>query len=268
MITGIIIATATVSVTGLLIGIFLGLAGEKFKVIVDEREEKIIGVLPGNNCGGCGYAGCSGLASAIVKGEAPVNGCPVGGNSVAEKVSEIMGVEATSGAKKVAYVRCQGDCDKAANNYEYTGSTDCHALLFVPDGGPKKCKYGCLGGGSCVKACPFDAISIINGIAVVNKEKCTSCGNCVKECSQGLIELVPYDKQVRVSCFSKDKGPAAMKTCQTACIGCGICAKNCPFEAITIENNLAVIDYDKCKNCGLCATKCPRNSIINYKKKA
>ena len=267
-ISGIIIATLTVAIVGLLIGIFLGVAGEKFKVEVDEREEKILGVLPGNNCGGCGYAGCSGLASAIVKGEAPVNGCPVGGDTVGSQVGQIMGVDAEGSTPVSAYVKCQGDCQKASQYYDYTGNTDCTALKFIPNGGPKKCSYGCLGGGSCVKVCQFDAIHIEKGIAVVDPEKCKACGKCVAACPNHLIELIPMDKKVRVTCSSIDKGAVAMKACEVACIGCGICAKSCNFEAISIENNLAKIDYDKCKNCGLCATKCPKGAILNLKKKA
>lgn len=267
MVSGIIIATVSVAALGLFIGVFLGVAGEKFKVEVDPNEEKILSVLPGNNCGGCGYAGCSGLAAAIAKGEAPVNGCPVGGEDVGKLVGEIMGVAASEGVKMTAFVKCQGDCDKAKSDYKYTGVSSCAQLAFVPNGGPKSCNYGCLGCGDCVNVCPFDAISIVNGIAVVNEDKCKSCGKCVQTCPKNIIELVPATSKVRVFCNSKDKGPVAMKACDSACIGCGLCAKNCEFEAIEVNDFLAHIDYDKCKNCGLCATKCPKGSIINLRKK-
>ena len=190
-VTAIITAAIVVGCVGILIGFFLGIAGEKFKVEVDEREEAILGVLPGNNCGGCGYAGCSGLAAAM--GEAPVNQCPVGGAPVAAKVGEIMGVKAEEGVKQVAFVKCAGNCEKANRDYEYTGVEDCAAMAFVPNGGPKSCNYGCLGYGSCVKACPFDAIHIVDGIAKVDKEVCKACGKCVAACPKHLIELVPYD---------------------------------------------------------------------------
>ena len=170
----IIIAAVIVGGVGLFIGFFLGVSGEKFKVEVDEREEAIVGVLPGNNCGGCGYAGCSGLAAAIVKGDAPVNGCPVGGAPVAAKVGEIMGVAAEEGTKQVAFVKCAGTCEKAGHDYEYTGVEDCAAMAFIPGGGAKSCSYGCLGFGNCVKACPFDAIHVVDGIAKVDKEVCMS----------------------------------------------------------------------------------------------
>ena len=192
--TGIIAAAVVVGLVGIILGFFLGVSGEKFKVEVDPREEAIGEVLPGNNCGGCGYAGCSGLAAAIAKGEAPVNGCPVGGAPVAAKIGEIMGVEAEEGARQVAFVKCAGTCEKAKSDYEYTGIEDCAAMAFVPGGGPKSCNYGCMGYGSCVKACPFDAIHVVDGIAVVDKDKCKACGKCIVACPKNLIELVPDDE--------------------------------------------------------------------------
>lgn len=170
MITGIILAAVIVGGTGLFIGVFLGVSGKKFAVEVDEREEAILGVLPGNNCGGCGYAGCSGLAAAIVAGEAEVSGCPVGGSPVAAKIGEIMGVSADGQEKMTAFVKCAGTCEKAQDEYEYHGVRDCVMVNMMQDAGPKGCDYGCLGFGNCVKACPFDAIHIVNGIAVVDKE--------------------------------------------------------------------------------------------------
>lgn len=264
-ITAIIIATVVVSVVGLFIGLFLGIAGIKFAVEVDEKEEAVLGVLPGNNCGGCGYPGCSGLAAAIAKGEAPVNACPVGGEDVAKKVAAIMGVEAGDSVKMVAFVKCQGDCDKAKVDYEYTGAEDCAMLSFVPNGGPKSCNYGCLGYGSCVKACPFDAIHVVNGIAVVDKEACKACGKCVAACPKHLIELIPYDAKYVVACSSKEKGPVTMKECTVGCIGCTLCAKNCPNDAVKIESFLSTIDQDKCEGCGICMEKCPKKSIVEHK---
>ena len=260
--SGIMTATAVVAAVGLFIGIFLGIAAIKFKVDVDPKEEAVLGELPGNNCGGCGFAGCSGLAAAIAKGEAPVNACPVGGEPVANKIAEIMGVEAEAKEKMVAFVKCQGDCDKAKVDYDYTGTADCSMLSFVPGGGPKTCNYGCLGYGNCVKACPFDAIHVINGVAVVDKEACKACGKCVEACPKNLIELVPYKASSLVSCNSKEKGPVVMKACSVGCIGCGICKKNCPSDAIVVEDFLAKIDYDKCTGCGICKEKCPKKAIV------
>ena len=262
MLEGIITATVIVGVVGLIVGLFLGIAAISFKVEVDEREEAILEVLPGNNCGGCGYAGCSGLAAAIVKGEAPVNACPVGGETVGNKVAEIMGVESQAGNKQVAFVHCKGDCNKAKTDYKYYGVKDCAMVGFVPGGGPKSCNYGCLGYGNCVKACPFDAIHIVDGIAVVDKEACKACGKCVAACPKNLISLVPYDAKHIVACSSKDKGPVAMKACDVACIGCGLCKKNCPNEAIEVVDFHAVIDQEKCTKCGKCAEVCPKKCIL------
>ncbi len=262
MINGIITATLLVGVVGLLIGLFLGIAGIKFKVEVDEREERVLAALPGNNCGGCGYPGCSGLAAAIVKGEAKVNACPVGGEPVGKVVAAIMGVEAGDSIKMTAFVKCQGDCDKTHEIYEYSGNEDCSMMKFVPAGGPKSCDYGCLGYGNCVKACTFDAIHVVNGVAVVDKDKCKSCGACVNACPKNLIELVPYDSTIKVSCSSKAKGPVVNKACTVGCIGCGLCARNCPSQAIEINDFLAHIDYEKCIECGTCIEKCPKKAII------
>lgn len=260
--TGILVATLIVGGVGLFVGLFLGVAGIKFKVEVDEKEEAILGVLPGNNCGGCGYAGCSNLAAAIAKGEAAVNACPVGGEKVGKLVADIMGVEAEASARQVAFVQCKGDCDKAKVDYEYTGIEDCRMLSFVPGGGAKSCNYGCLGFGSCVKACPFDAIHIENGIAVVDKEKCKACGKCIAVCPKNLITLIPYDAKHVVACSSHDKGPVTMKACEVGCIGCQLCKKNCPADAIIIEDFNATIDQEKCTGCGTCKEKCPKKAII------
>ena len=161
----IMIATLLVGLIGLFIGIVLGIASEKFKVVVDEKEQKIRSVLPGNNCGGCGYAGCDALAKAIANGEAAVNACPVGGAPVAEQVGEIMGISADDSVKEVAFVKCAGTCDKTKDKDLYFGIHDCNAAMNVPGTGSKSCSYGCLGYGSCEKACPFDAIHVIDGIA-------------------------------------------------------------------------------------------------------
>ena len=260
--TGILTAAAVVSIVGIFVGLFLGVAGIKFKVEVDEKEEAVLNALPGNNCGGCGFAGCSGLAAAIAKGEAAVNACPVGGDAVGNKIAEIMGVSSQSSVKKVAYVHCKGDCEKANQDYDYYGVKDCRMLSFVPNGGPKSCNSGCLGFGTCVQVCPFDAIKVVNGVAVVDKEKCKACGKCIEVCPKHLISLIPYEAKQVVACSSTDKGPVTMKACSVGCIGCGICVKACPKEAIKVENFHAIIDHEKCVGCGLCEQKCPKNAIV------
>lgn len=260
-VSAIIIATIVVGGTGLFIGVFLGIAGKKFAVEVDEKEVAVRELLPGNNCGGCGFPGCDGLAAAIAKGEAPVSACPVGGTPVANAIATVMGQEAGETTRQVAYVKCQGTCEKAKEQYVYTGVQDCEMMSFVPGGGPKQCNYGCIGYGSCVKVCPFDAIHVIDGVAVVDKEACKACGKCVDKCPKNLIELIPYEQKVTVACSSVDKGKIVMHACELGCIGCKKCEKNCEAGAITVENNVAHIDYSKCTNCGTCVEVCSRNCI-------
>ena len=261
-ITGIIIAAVIVGCVGLFIGAFLGIAGQKLAVEVDEREEAITAVLPGTNCGGCGYAGCSGLAAAIVAGEAEIGGCPVGGAPVAALIGEIMGQKAGEQTRMTAFVKCAGTCEKASTDYQYYGVEDCSMMAFVQNGGPKSCKHGCMGYGTCVKACPFDAIHVVDGVAVVDKEACKACGKCVAACPKKLIELVPYDQIHLVQCSSRDKGKDVMSVCKVGCIGCKMCQKVCPADAITVEDNIAHIDPEKCTNCGACAEKCPKKIIL------
>lgn len=257
----IISSVLLLAIVAIIIGIFLGVSSEVFKVEVDEKVVKVRDCLPGNNCGACGYAGCDALASAIVKGEAKSNTCSVGGEKVASKISEIMGVSAEANIKMVAYVRCNGTCVNANKLYEYTGVKDCRIASTVPNAGEKKCRYACLGYGTCVDACKFDAISIVDNVAIVDKEKCVACKACINACPMNVIELVPYEKKYKVKCSNKEKGKDVVDACKVSCIACGICEKNCPKSAIKVINNLAVIDYEKCDECGTCAEKCPRKCI-------
>lgn len=259
--TVVIISLAVVAIVGLVVGLLLGVASIKFAVEVDEKEAAILAALPGNNCGGCGFPGCSGLAEAIAQGKAAVNTCPVGGEPVGNVIAGIMGVEASAAEKKVAFVKCIGCKDITKENYDYTGTQSCTMASYAPAGGPKSCKYGCMGFGSCVAACPFDAIHVVNGVAVVDKDACKACGKCVAACPKHLIEIIPYKSKHQVQCSSKDKGPVVMKACEVGCIGCMKCKKACPKEAIEVESFLAKIDYSKCVNCGLCARECPRKVI-------
>lgn len=257
----ILIATLVVGIIGLLIGIALVAAGAIFHVEVDERVAAVRLELPGNNCGACGYAGCDALAAAIAAGDAPANACPVCSASATEAIGAIMGVSVTAGKRRVAHVHCSGDCVKSPAKVDYVGIKDCRAAALAGLS-PSACAYGCLGFGSCVKVCPQDAISMVDGLARVSPAACVGCGLCVETCPQGLISLVPAGV-LSVGCSSHDKGPAVKKVCAAGCIGCGLCVKQCEYGAVTLENNLARIDPDKCTGCGKCAEKCPVKVITS-----
>ena len=262
----IVIATVTVGIVGILIGVLLGIASEVFKVEVDEKEIQVREALPGNNCGACGYPGCDGLAKAIANGEARVNQCPVGGQPVAAKIAVIMGVDDVGASeKKVAFVKCKGNCNYTKKLYTYSGLYDCNGAMVVPGAGGKSCEYGCMGYGSCVKACEFDSIHIVDGIALVDKEKCVACGKCVTACPKKLIDMVPYKAKTLVQCNSQDKGKTVKDKCSVGCIGCTMCVKQCQDDAIHMVGNVALVDYSKCIECGRCAMKCPTKVIISDK---
>ena len=251
---------------GLLFGLLLGFANDKFKVEVDERIPKVRECLPGANCGSCGFAGCDAYAEAVVNGEAKPNLCNPGGSSAASNISEILGISVEMGDPVVAYVHCNGTCNNAKTKSIYYGVKDCNMAMNTPGAGNKSCEFGCLGFGSCVKACKFDALEIVDGVAKVNKDNCVACGACVNACPKGIISIVPKETKVLINCNSHSKGKEVMDACSVGCIGCGLCAKNCPKEAITMVNNLPVIDYSKCVNCGICANKCPKHCIENLRK--
>ncbi|MDR0857873.1 MAG: RnfABCDGE type electron transport complex subunit B, partial [Oscillospiraceae bacterium] len=245
---------------GAVFGAALSYASQVFAVETDPREGEILEVLPGANCGGCGFAGCANYASAVVSGEAAPNLCVPGGADVTAQVAAVMGVEADAPERVVAFVRCSGGV-RSERQYDYSGLGDCFAALNAIGGGPLTCRFGCLGLGSCTRICPEGALSLVNGVAFVDRERCTACGQCVTHCPKHLITRIPYNAAIRVGCNSHAKGAALRKLCEAGCIGCGICAKNCPANAISLDDNLAVIDYEKCTHCGLCAEKCPRKII-------
>lgn len=260
--TTILITIAVLGVIGLLIGIMLVKANIAFKVEVDPKEVAIREQLPGNNCGACGFAGCDAMAAAIAKGEAPVNGCPVGGAPVAEKIGEIMGVAAEETEKNVAFVQCGGNCETARKKCEYVGIQTCEAAAAIPGKGDKACQFGCLGFGSCVDACQFDAIHIVNGVAVVDRAKCVACGKCVATCPQKLIKIIPDKAMYAVQCSNPGKGPSVKKDCAVGCIGCTLCTRQCENDACHVVNGVSRLDYEKCIACGKCAEKCPQKTII------
>ena len=257
---GIVLATITVGAIGLIFGLLLAFSAVIFRVNEDERIGQIQEVLPGANCGGCGFAGCAAYANAIVEKDAPINCCGVGGAAVTEKIGTIMGKAADAQEQMVARVLCGGTIDNAKKKYNYEGVSDCNAVAKL-GGGDKECEFGCLGYGTCVKACQFGAIHIFDGVAKVDEEKCTACGMCVKSCPKNVIELVPKSKPVAVLCKNKLIGKETMKACSVGCLGCKLCEKKCPFAAIEVIDNLAKIDYSRCEACGACAASCPKKAI-------
>ena len=261
MITNVIYAVLVLGVIAVVFGLILSVAAKAFEVKVDERLPKIQACLAGANCGGCGYPGCAGCAEAILAGKAPVTACAPAGAEGAAKIAEIMGMEAPSGEKQVAHVLCNGG-EASVKNFEYVGLHDCVAATKVA-GGPTACSFGCMGFGTCVAACQFDAIHInAQGVAEVDKEKCTNCGACREACPRKLIVEVPYKQKVFVNCSNKEKGPAVTKVCANSCIACGMCERTCKFDAIHVVDGVAKVDKDKCTGCGACANICPKHVIM------
>lgn len=260
MLEMILFPAAVLAAMGLLFGVGLAVAAKKFAVEADERQERIVEVLPGANCGGCGYAGCGGYATAVVEGNAPVTGCPVGGSEVAAKIAEIMGVEAQSGKRMVARVICQGAQDVCGIKFHYEGLQDCSAANLIGDGF-KKCRFACLGLGNCVRVCQFGALKVEKGLAVVDMNKCTACGKCVEACPKDCIRLERAGAPVLVRCRNQDKGKQVRDVCAKGCIDCKLCSKACKFGAVTHENNLPVMDYDKCVGCLQCEAACRMHTI-------
>lgn len=269
--TTFIFTVVTLSVLGLLLAVVLFLVAKKFNVEEDPLIDVIEAVMPGANCGGCGFAGCRAFADACVKsGSLDGKFCPIGGNAVMQKVASAMGVQVEEKAPMTAVVRCNGTCQNRVRTNDYDGSRSCRIMASLYSG-DTACRYGCLGGGDCVSACSFGAVSLNPETLIpeVDEEKCTACGACVRACPKGIIELRnkgPKNRRVFVSCMNKDKGGVARKACSAACIGCRKCEKACPFGAITVEDNLAYIDFNKCKLCRKCVAECPTGAIhaVNF----
>ena len=249
---------------GTFFGIVLALADKKFAMEENPLIKEVEEVLPKGQCGACGYAGCAKYAEAVVeKTEVPPNLCIPGKKAVAEKVAELTGKKASAAEPQYAQLKCRGTKTAAVMAASYKGIPDCAAAKLI-QGGPKACKYGCLGFGNCVRVCPFGAMTMgADGLPVIEKDICTGCGKCVTTCPQGLLVLQSLRAPVQVSCSSHDKGPAARKSCKNACLGCGLCMRNCANGAIKIDKFVAVIDSNKCLNCTdtTCLSKCPTGAI-------
>lgn len=263
----IIYSVLVLVLTGVISAVILYFVAKKFRVVEDPRIDLVAEKLPGANCGGCGYAGCRSLAEAIVKaGSLEGLRCPVGGDKVSSEIAELLGLEASTAEPQIAVVRCNGGKLNTTSKVMYEGVQDClyAHFNFSSEGG---CPNGCLGLGNCVGVCAFDAIKMDpkNGLPVVDEEKCVACGLCVKTCPRHIIELRNKgikNRRVFVSCVNIEKGALAKKNCNVACIGCGKCEKVCEFDAIKIENNLAYIDFNKCKLCRKCVQECPTGAIL------
>jgi RnfABCDGE-type electron transport complex B subunit len=262
--TGIVYPAIVMGGLGLIFGALLAFASKKFYVEVDSRQADIRALLPGANCGGCGFPGCDGYAQALINGDGNITACAAGGSALSESLAAILGIEPVKAEPKIAFLKCKGSNDKTVKDCVYYGEYDCRAAAVVPGKGPTSCAYGCMGLGTCVTVCPFNAMTIVNGLAVVDPEKCVGCGACVENCPRNVLTLVPRKSKVNVSCNSPLKGPDVKKVCSAGCIGCTLCVKSCPVEgAIAMKGALAEIDPEVCINCGICAAKCPTKCITD-----
>ena len=257
----ILLSIAVLGVLGALFGAVLAFAAKIFHVEVDPREAAVREALAGANCGGCGYPGCDGYAKAVAAGEAPCNKCVASGPEAAARIAEIMGVAASDAEKMVAFVPCSGCKDVAEMRFNYSGPEDCRAAMLFGGKSNKLCTFACIGMGNCVKACKFDAMHIVKGVAQVDRSKCVGCGACADACPKDIVKLIPEKQKLMVACRSQDKGGQVMKICKAGCIGCMKCQRECPNDAIHVENFLAKIDPEKCVQCGHCAEVCPRQII-------
>lgn len=261
--SAVLTAVGILCAIGAVCAIVLVVASKYMSVPVDEKFPALRECLPGANCGACGYAGCDGYANALAAGEeSKTNKCVAGGTDVAKALAEVMGTEAEAVEAKAAFVGCKGDCDATSKKTDFQGARTCAAAKLLY-GGIGMCHFGCIGFGDCAAVCPEQAINIINGVARVNALRCTGCGLCAKTCPNGIIKVLPADAAAKVKCSNHDKGAVVRKKCTAGCLGCGLCAKKCPNEAITIENNLAVIDYSKCSGCGTCKEVCPAKCLVD-----
>ena len=263
----VLVPIAVVGVTGLVFGIGLSIAARKFAIQIDPRVSRILALLPGANCAACGFAGCAGYAEAVVAGKAPPNACVPGGAKVAAQIAEVMGVAATAADPVMAVVHCKGGKAEAVSRSSYAGLGDCNAAVLAGNG-PKVCQEGCLGLGTCVAVCPFDAIHVnANGVAVVDPEKCTGCGRCVKACPRKIISLIPAAHKIYLACSNHDRGAKVKKYCSVGCTACTLCVKNTPSGAITMDNNLPRLDYSATENFIVAANKCPSKCFVDLVKK-
>lgn len=249
-----------VGIIGLLAGVILAVASVVMAVPKDEKAEALEEILPGANCGACGFSGCSGYAKAMAEGTAQPGLCSPGGAAVAAECAELLGTESAAMERKTAVVHCMGSGDNTENKMIYDGLESCAAAVLLA-GGVSSCGYGCMGLGDCVRACEYGAVRVCNGLAKIDPDLCKACGKCVSACPKGLIALAPVKKTAVVRCSNCDKAKEVMAVCKVGCIGCGKCMRTCEVGAVTVENGLARIDPEKCIGCGSCMEACPRHVI-------
>ncbi|MFI3251207.1 MAG: RnfABCDGE type electron transport complex subunit B [Eubacteriales bacterium] len=259
----ILLAILIVTTVGIIGAIVLVTASIVMYVPVDERIEKISEILPGANCGGCGCAGCADYAKTIVEDGNALTKCAPGGGDLVGKLAEIMGSEAGAVVPLKASISCAGTCEKTEKRFEFQGELSSCLAVKSLYGGDGKCSYGCLGYGDCVVSCGFDALKIVDGIAVVDRDKCVGCGACATACPNHIIDIIPEHKRKPiVACQNEEKGGVTGKQCKAGCIGCTKCVKACPKDAIVMKNSVAVIDQEKCVGCQLCIKECPKQIIL------
>jgi len=249
---------------GVVFGVGLAVASAKLKVGRDPRLDELLELLPGVNCGACGYSGCEAMAEALLAGNADPSSCALIPPDAAKRAAEITGTSLGERKRRVAVVLCRAE--GVDSRFDYWGVADC-AAAALSQGGPMACRYSCIGLGTCVSVCPFEAITMgDDGLPRVDPEKCVACGKCVAACPRGIIALVPMDHHIHVLCSSEDKGALVRKLCKNGCIACKLCEKACESDAIKVVDNVAVIDYEKCTLCGACIEACPRGIIRDMRK--
>ena len=256
----ILIAFLVMLAIALLVGFLLLLCSHFFSVEENPLKTEIRECLPGINCGACGYRGCDDYAAALVEGGVEPNLCIPGAQSVADKLGEILDIKAEPFKDVIAFVACNGRCDATFKTAEYDGVQSCFAASMLY-GGTNSCKFGCLGFGDCAAKCPANAICLDDGIARVDSSRCLGCGICVNACPKRIISMIPQETEAIVMCSNTQSGAIARKNCKNACIGCKKCERACQNDAISVTDNLAVIDYNKCINCGECVKECPTGCL-------
>ena len=262
--TSIIIPVISLSLVALILAIIILIVSKTFHVDEDPLVGTVTELLPGVNCGACGYPGCGNLAEVLVKSRDPSKVCPVGGKALAEQIGQTLGIKMAEAKSVTCTVICQGCYKNAKPTAEYKGIQDCWAATQIYNG-PKLCPFACVGLGSCISSCKYNALKLVDGLIVVNHDRCTGCGACVQTCPKKvLIMHEKKEKRYVVACRSIDKGAVTRKYCSVGCIGCMKCQKACEAEAIAVENFCSIIDQSKCTSCGACISECPVNSIVLF----